>query len=236
VGALGDREVSGAAILLVEGRWAVADSLALPLRKVGLDVTVCHTAVDAISVLKQADPDLLVFDAATMRTSGARTCQRLRRSNEAIPLIHCRGEGEAEPTESGADVYLRQPFTARKLLNRIRALLPANPDSEEIVRVGGLIYYRNKRSVNSPHYGERQLTPKLAELLEQFLRHPDVVLDRKHLMQMVWHTSYIGDTRTLDVHIRWMREIIEGDPAYPKFIVTVRGVGYVFRPAGGDEI
>jgi DNA-binding response OmpR family regulator len=193
---------------------------------------VCHTAVGAVAALEEEAPDLLVFDAASMRTSGVRTCQRLRRSNEAIPLIHCRGVGDSEPVDAAADVYLRQPFTARKLLNRIRALLPANPDSEEIIRVGGLTYYRNKRSVNSPHYGERQLTPKLADLLEQFLRHPDEVLDRKHLMEMVWHTSYIGDTRTLDVHVRWMREIIEINPARPELLLTVRGVGYVFRPAG----
>ncbi len=219
-------------ILLIEGRRAGENSLAPSILKVGFRVTTCHTADEALKAFSRHEPDLIIFDAATMRSNGIRTCHRLRRKNEAVPIIHCRDEGEAEPSPPVAEVHLAQPFSARKLLNRVRALLPADPEREEIVRVADIVYFRTKRSVFQARFGERRLTPKLAELLEQFLRHPDVVLNRRFLMEAVWNTSYVGDTRTLDVHIRWMRELIEADPANPLLVRTVRGEGYVFRPAG----
>ena len=87
--------------------------------------------------------------------------------------------------------------------------------------------YLTKKSVDIEGKGERRLTPKLAHLLAQFMRHPHQVLTRRELMRRVWHTDYIGDTRTLDVHIRWVREIIEEKPAKPQFLKTVRGKGYI---------
>lgn len=222
-------------ILIIEGQRAGENSLAPSVRKVGFRVTVSHTAKQALELCVQESPDLIIFDAVSMRSNGLRTCHRLRRKSEDVPIIHCRAAGEPEPSVWLADVRLVQPFSGRKLLNRVRALLPADPEREEIVRLGDLIYYRNKRSVYLARYGERRLTPKLADLLEQFLRHPDVVLNRRHLMEVVWNTSYVGDTRTLDVHIRWLRELIENDPASPRLVRTVRGVGYVFRPREGGE-
>ena len=127
-----------------------------------------------------------------------------------------------------ADVYLQLPFTPRKLLNRVRALLPVDQVKEEIVRYGSISLYRTKRSVEVNGQGESLLTPKLADLLEEFIRHPNEVVTRRQLMIDVWKTDYIGDTRTLDVHIRWMRELIEEDPAKPTLLKTVRGKGYIF--------
>ena len=217
-------------VLLIEGRRAGENSLALSLRKVGLQVTVCHTSTAALHVFPNDAPNLIIYDAVTMRSNGARTCRRLCRKWETVPIIHCRLNGEAEPTDAEADVYLEQPYTSRKLLNRIRALLPVDPQREEIVRVGPFTLYRHKRSINIAGQGEQRLTPKLAHLIEAFLRHPAEVLDRRTLMATVWKTDYIGDTRTLDVHIRWVRELIETDPAAPQLLTTVRGVGYVFNP------
>ncbi|KAA3661274.1 MAG: DNA-binding response regulator [Chloroflexi bacterium] len=145
-----------------------------------------------------------------------------------MPIIHIRTEGWPEEQEAEADVYLERPFTPRKLFNRIKALLPPDYGKEEIVRCGDLTYYRTKRSVEVVGKGESRLTPKLALLLEEFVRHPNEIITRRQLMQNVWQTDYVGDTRTLDVHIRWIRELIEQDPAYPRRLQTVRGRGYIF--------
>lgn len=218
-----------AQILLVEGRGSDEQSLAPAIRKAGYKLCVVHTGADAVNCLKKHTPDLIVFDASTMRTSGSRNCRRLRRMSPDIPLIHSRSENSLIDESTGADVYLAHPFTARKLLNRVHALLPADSTQEEMVRCGHLTFYRAKRSVDINGQGEQQLTPKLAQLLEEFLRHPNQVVSRRQLMQNVWHTDYVGDTRTLDVHIRWIREHIEENPAKPRLLRTVRGEGYIFN-------
>jgi two-component system phosphate regulon response regulator PhoB len=136
---------------------------------------------------------------------------------------------------AGADSYLVKPFTSRKVLNRVRMLLPTQQGDGEVVRAGQITLYRAKPSVDVGGDGEVRLTPKQANLLELFLRHPNRVLSRRKLMQEVWQTDYVGDTRTLDVHIRWVREAIEADPGNPQCITTVRGVGYIFRLPPGDH-
>jgi two-component system phosphate regulon response regulator PhoB len=112
----------------------------------------------------------------------------------------------------------------------VRALLPADEVNGEVVYCGNITLYLSKPSVVVAGQSERRLTPKLSRLLEEFIRQPGEIISRRQLMQNVWKTDYIGDTRTLDVHIRWMREIIETDPAEPKLLKTVRGKGYIFYP------
>lgn len=216
-----------AVILLVEGKRAGQNSTMPALEKAGYTLKLCHTGNDAIKTLPTFSPHLIIFNAATMRTNGARTCRRLKRNVPDLPIIHIRTAGEAEDPEAEADVYLEQPFTPRKLLNRVKDLLPIDHANEEMVRYGHISLYLSKKSVDVVGKGESRLTPKLVHLLEQFLRHPHQVLTRKELMQSVWKTDYIGDTRTLDVHIRWVREFIEEDPANPCFLTTVRGKGYI---------
>jgi len=216
-----------ATILLVEGTSAKASSMAIPLAKTGLGVTIEHSGAGAVRWAKRNQLDLIVIDASTMRSSGVRTCRRLRKAVPDVPIIHCRAAGLVEDRTAQADIYLVQPFTARKLLNRIWALLPADDLDEEIVRLGPLTLYCDKRSVEVAGEGEHKLTPKMASLLEELLRHPNQILSRNSLMEIVWKTNYFGDTRTLDVHIRWLREIIEHNPAEPKLLRTVRGVGYI---------
>jgi DNA-binding response OmpR family regulator len=244
--------MSGQAIvLLVEGSALGVMSLAPALQKSGLALKVVqirsrqqknleaapdsnldtHLAPSikaAFDWVVASRPDLIVFDTTAMRSHSLLTCRRLRRELE-IPLIHCRAAGEVAEVAAAADVYLVHPFTPRKLLNRIRALLPANDLTEEIVRVGDLTFYVTKRSVQLAGRSEQRLTPKLAALLEQFLRHPNEVLGRRELIQTVWQTNYFEDTRTLDVHIRWVRELIEANPARPRLLKTVRSVGYILR-------
>lgn len=217
-----------AVILLVEGKSAGNGTFAPALEKAGYCIKVVHTGTKALTWSKENQPNLVVFDASSMRSSGTRSCRRLRRALGDTPIIHSRASGESEDRSAEADVYLEQPFTPRKLLNRVRALLPADHLKEEIVRYGQITLYLSKRSVDVAGRGERRLTPKLAQLLEEFIRHPNKVLSRRQLMRNVWKTDYIGDTRTLDVHIRWMRETIEENPAQPQLLRTVRGEGYIF--------
>lgn len=217
-----------ATLLLVEGKNAGGGSLAPALLKANFDLKVVETGSEAMTWLSTNRPDIVVVDASSMRSSGIRTCRRLRKKLGDTPIIHCRKEGQIEDRSAEADIYLVQPFTSRKLLNRIRTLLPADDLKEEIVRAGNLTFFVSKRSIDVAGHGESRLTPKLAALLTEFLCHPNEIIGRHHLMEKVWETDYFGDTRTLDVHIRWMREIIEDNPARPKFLKTVRGVGYIF--------
>ncbi|MCP4420540.1 MAG: response regulator transcription factor [Chloroflexi bacterium] len=215
-----------AVILLVEGKRAGQFTAVPAFKKTEHTLDVYHTGVATIASLKQCIPHLIIFNAASMRTSGARTCRRLKRMNPELPIIHIRASGKPKDETAEADVYLEQPFTPRKLLNRVKDLLPVDHANEEIVRYGHITLYLTKKSVEIAGKGESRLTPKLAHLLEQFMRHPRQILTRRELMRRVWKTDYVGDTRTLDVHIRWTREFIEENPAKPQFLKTVRGKGY----------
>lgn len=217
-----------AAILMVAGKPG-DNTFVTALEKAGYGVRVVYTGAAALASSGKFPPDLVIFDASCMRSNGARTCRRLRRLLETTPIIHIRADHQELDRSAEADVFIQRPFTSRKLLNRIRTLLPVDVAKEEIVRYGSVCLYRTKRSVEVNGQGENQLTPKLALLLEEFIRHPNEVVSRRQLMQNVWKTDYIGDTRTLDVHVRWMRELIEEDPAHPAFLRTVRGKGYIFH-------
>ena len=223
------RERSRRTILLIEGLPELESSLAHPLQKAGFVVDSFVLGKEAVGWSQKHHPDLVVVDASSMRSNGVRISRRLRGILPDTPIIHCRSESERELPRAMADIYLIQPFTGRKLLNRVRDLLPADPSQEEIVRFGDLMYFRGKRSVEVADRGEHQLTPKLALLLEEFLRNPGQVVTRKQLMENVWKTSYTGDTRTLDVHIRWVRECIEVDPSNPALLVTKRGQGFLLE-------
>lgn len=217
-----------AVILLVEGKGAGANSMGPALEKAGYGLQLAYTGAAAVKLVKNSRPDLVVFDASTMRSSGARSCLRLRRALGETPIIHSRSAESPEDRSAEADIYLAHPYTSRKLLNRIKTLLPADKTDEKVMRCGQVTLYRSKPSVEVNEQGEHRLTPKLARLLEEFINHPNEVVSRRQLMLNVWKTDYVGDTRTLDVHIRWMREMIEDDPAHPKLLRTVRGKGYIF--------
>lgn len=212
---------------MVEGTRAGNNSLSLPLQKADFIVAKSHNGRQALILAQEIFPDLVVFDASSLRSNGARTCHRLRGIMGEIPIVHCRTAGQPEEPDVPADVFLEHPFTGRKLLNRVRDLLPADPLREEVVRFGNLLIYRSKRTVDIGGKGECRLTPKLTRLLEEFLRHPNEIISRKQLMLNVWKTDYVGDTRTLDVHIRWVRECIEKDPSNPELLRTIRGKGFI---------
>lgn len=218
-------------ILLVEGERVGEASLAIALRKAGYAVTLVHTSGAALDYLQEGlVPHVVVFDAASMRTSGVRSCRQMRRLLADHPIILTYPAGAEPNTHAQANLYLAKPFTARKLLNRIRTLLPPDELKEEIVRAGDLTLFLNRRSVIVTGKEEVHLTPRLVRLLEEFVRHPNQLVTRKQIMHNVWQTKYLGDTRTLDVHIRWIREAIEPEPERPVRLITVRGRGYIFYP------
>lgn len=216
-------------ILLVEGPREEEESLSAPLERAGFAVVAFDTGRAALAWAQEQTPDLVVFDASSMRSSGSRTCRRLQGILSQTPLIHCRAAETPAEEQLAADVYLQRPFTGRKLLNRVHDLLPADPATEEVVRYGRITLYRDKRSVHVDGRGEQRLTPKLAGLLEELLRHAGELVTRRQLMKNVWLTDYMGDTRTLDVHVRWARELIEDDPSDPQILTTVRGHGFVLK-------
>jgi len=215
-------------ILLVESKNAGGRSLEPALTRSDLTVVVADSGAKALETVSSNRPDLVIIDASTMRSNGVRICRRIRAALPTTAIIHCRDTDHALDRSANADVYLAKPFTARKILNRIRVLLPCDDLKEEIVSAGRITVYPSKRSVYVDGGGEKRLTPKLAHLLDEFLRHQNKVLERHYLMVHVWKTNYFGDTRTLDVHMRWLREIIEKNPAKPEMVRTVRSVGYIF--------
>lgn len=219
-------------LLLVESPKAGDNSFVAALERAGYQVKVAHTVKEAETWLAAETPDLLIYDAVWMRSTGLRTCRRWRTEWPGVPIIHCRGKEQKMEESAEIEVYLRHPFTHRKLINRVRQLLPANAEEDDVVRAGDIVLFRRKGAVSVRGQSEIMLTPKLVRLLDQFMRHPNEVISRRRLMHDVWETDYVGDTRTLHVHIRWLRLIIEEDSADPQRLRTVRGQGYIFNLPG----
>jgi DNA-binding response OmpR family regulator len=227
--------VSKSIVLLVEGRNAGLESLAPAFKKPSYDLSVVNTGEAALNWIGSQQPDIVIVDASTMRSNGARSCRKLRRALQKTPIIHTRARGAAVDGTAEADVYLERPFSARKLLNRVRSLLPADGNTEEIIRYGYLTYYRTKQSVHVAGHGEYNLTPKLAALLEIFIRHCNELVTREKIMLDVWETTFLDDTRTLDVHVSWIRKRIELEPGTPRVLRTVRGKGYIFGLPANEQ-
>jgi DNA-binding response OmpR family regulator len=210
-------------VLLVEGRKPAGERLA-PILKAEFDLATARTRREALARIAREEPAVIVLDAPSIRFSRSRFCCTLEDEGIDSPVLLLHEE-KPPPTQVSARAYLRYPFSAQKLINRISWLLPA-PDGETLRR-GPLKLNVKRRSITK---GDREhhLTPKQAHLLELFMRHPGEVLTREFLMKRVWNTDFVDDTRTLDVHIHWVREAIEEDTGNPDYLHTVRGVGYRF--------
>ncbi len=212
-------------ILLVEGKRNTGSPSFFPglLRK-GYAVHSVPTGSAALACLKDFNPHLVLVDAASMRTNGNRICQSIRLPNPRLPIILILAEAQpAGKIDFEAISILQLPFTLQKLINRIRALLPA--ESQQILKAGQLKLDLEEHRAT---YQDRQvnLTPRLVALLKTLMEHAGEVVDRKTLFSIVWETDYTADTRTLDVHISWLRQALEEDPRDPKIIKTMRGIGY----------
>ena len=209
-------------LLVIEGRHAEIPSFAADLQKKGFDVVTSQNGSQAVSKLKQADPSVVVINAASLRSTGVRICHSIRKKEAKIPIVLIV-EKERPPDGELADAIIALPFTAQKLVNRIKALMPS--DGNNVVNVGPIRLDLEHRRVRSLGKNSR-LTPRLITLLQILMDKHGEVVEREALFKKVWETNYTGDTRTLDVHISWLRRAIELDPNNPKFLKTIRGVGY----------
>lgn len=216
------QEMKNTTLLVIEGRHAEIPSFASDLQKKGFDVVTVQNGSQAISKLKQSEASLVVVNAPSLRSTGIRICLSVRKKDPKIPIILIV-EKEIPTDPELADSVLALPFTVQKLVNRIKALMPG--DGNNIVNVGPIRLDLEHRRVRSLGKNSR-LTPRLITLLQMLMDKHGEVVERESLFKKVWETNYTGDTRTLDVHISWLRRAIELDPNNPKFLKTIRGVGY----------
>jgi len=210
-------------ILLIEGKRADHPSFAAGLTKKGYLVESVPSGTAALAQLDLVIPNLVVVDASSMRSSGKRICQALHQKQTTLPLILVIDKNSDPNDTYGADIVLMLPFTMQKLINRIRHLLPIQNDCD--LKAGSIMLdIAQKRAV----VGEKQvqLTPRLVILLRILMEHSGEVVERKAMFREAWETDYTVDTRSLDVHMSWLRQAIEENPRKPQFIKTVRGVGY----------
>jgi DNA-binding response OmpR family regulator len=209
-------------LLVIEGRHAEIPSFANDLQKKGFDVVSAQNGSEAVSKLKQTNPSLVVVNAPSLRSTGIRICLSIRKKDSKVPIILIV-ENEKPVDKELADSVLALPFTVQKLVNRIKALMPG--DGDNMVSVGPIRLDLENRRVRSLGKNTK-LTPRLITLLQILMDKHGEVVEREALFKKVWETNYTGDTRTLDVHISWLRRAIELDPDNPKFLKTIRGVGY----------
>ena len=210
-------------ILLVEGKRTDHPSFAAGLTKKGYLVESVPSGAAALSHLESSKPDLVVIDASSMRTNGKRICQSLHQQNADLPVILVLDK-EADPKDNyDANSVLFLPFTMQKLVNRVKHLLPIINNGG--LQAGALILDVEQHRVILKDK-QIQLTPRLVVLLKILMEHAGEVINREEMFRKAWETDYTGDTRSLDVHMSWLRQAIEENPRHPEFIKTIRGVGY----------
>jgi DNA-binding response OmpR family regulator len=225
-------------ILLVEDDRTIRETVAYNLKREGHTVLTAEDGVTGLRLAREEDPDLIVLDLMLPRMSGLDVC-RVVRAERPVPIVMLT----ARDTESdmvgglelGADDYITKPFSMRELIARVHALLRRDRISREAadasagdqLEANGLVLDAVAHEVRRDGQAIA-MRPKEYDLLEYLMRHPGHALSREQILEAVWGYSYAGGTRTVDVHIRWLREKLEADASQPARIVTVRGVGYKF--------
>ncbi|GAB3131778.1 two-component sensory transduction protein RegX [Tsukamurella serpentis] len=226
-------------VLIVEDEESLADPLAFLLRKEGFETTVVGDGAEALRHFDSTGADIVLLDLMLPGMSGTDVCKQLRaRSSVPVIMVTAR-DSEIDKVvglELGADDYVTKPYSARELIARIRAVLRRGVDSAAVdgiddgVLEGGPVRMDVERHVVTVGGESVTLPLKEFDLLEYLLRNSGRVLTRGQLIDRVWGADYVGDTKTLDVHVKRLRSKIEADPANPKHLVTVRGLGYKLEP------
>jgi len=218
-----DKKTQKTRILWAGKRRADIPSFVPDLETKGYFVTFVSTGKDALDKLARNKPDVMVVDAASMRTTGSRICKTINSKYPSLPLILINTPTNLPTNEIKADIQLVHPFTIRKLENRIIPYAPS--DGKNLLKVGP-IQLDMERQVIRCNKKEEHVTPRMANLLKMLIDQKGKVIDRDKLFSKIWRTDYTEDTRSLDVHINWLRKIIEKNPKKPKLLLTVRGKGY----------
>ena len=232
----------GNKVLLVEDDRTLLDVLTYNLTKEGHDVITASDGVEALNVARDKKPDLIVLDVMLPKLDGFEVCRILRREMTVPILMLTAKASETDKVvglELGADDYMTKPFSMREFLARIRAMLrraemtriaasSAQETAPSIIKTGGfeIDFARHKVSQSGTSI---DLSPKEFDLLTFLVKNREQVFSRDQLLEKVWGYDYAGDTRTVDVHVRWLRQKIEVDPANPRHLLTVRGIGYKFE-------
>ncbi len=220
-------------ILVVEDEESISDPLSFLLGREGYEVVLAETGPDALTQFDRGGVDLVLLDLMLPGLSGVDVCRELRTKSTVPVIMLTAKDSEVDKVvglEIGADDYVTKPYSSRELLARIKAVLRRHQQEPEEITTGPLTcgpvsmdVDRHTVSVD----GERISLPlKEFELLEMLLRNSGRVLTRGQLIDRVWGSDYVGDTKTLDVHVKRLRKKIEPDPGKPQYIVTVRGLGY----------
>jgi len=227
-------------ILIVDDEEHIIELLKFNLLNAGYEVLTANDGIDAVKIAKAEKPSLLLLDLMLPGIDGFDVCKEIKRNNEmkntSIVMLTAKGEelDKILGLELGADDYITKPFSVRELLARVKAVLRRtnsfNDPEDEIYDSQNLKvdFERHEVSVNSEKV---DLTLKEFELLQILIKNKGKILKRETLLDKIWGYEYIGETRTVDVHIRYLRKKIEEDDKNPRFIETIRGVGYRFNPA-----
>jgi len=223
-------------VLVVEDEDSFSDALSYMLRKEGFEVAVAVSGPDALETFERNGADLVLLDLMLPGLPGTEVCRELRsRSNVPVIMLTAK-DSEVDKVvglELGADDYVTKPFSSRELVARIRAVLRRRGDAEELapaVLEAGPVRMDVERHIVSVGGRSVQLPLKEFELLEVLLRNAGRVLTRMQLIDRVWGADYVGDTKTLDVHVKRLRSKIEPAPANPRHIVNIRSLGFKFEP------
>ncbi|HZQ32701.1 MAG TPA: two-component sensory transduction protein RegX [Mycobacterium sp.] len=221
-------------VLIVEDEESLADPLAFLLRKEGFEATVVSDGPAALAEFDRAGADIVLLDLMLPGMSGTDVCKQLRAKSSVPVIMVTARDSEIDKVvglELGADDYVTKPYSARELIARIRAVLRRGADTDDLggpdgVLESGPVRMDVERHVVSVNGQPITLPLKEFDLLEYLMRNSGRVLTRGQLIDRVWGADYVGDTKTLDVHVKRLRSKIEADPGNPVHLVTVRGLGY----------
>ena len=224
-------------VLVVEDEESFVDALVVGLKREGFLVKVARDGLEALTLFDAVQPDLVLLDVMLPKMSGIDVCREIR-SKSRVPIVMVTAKGSEIDTvvglEVGADDYVTKPYRLRELVARMRAVLRRAPRGAEGEEPGEVLEVGDVRLDPERHEvtvrGEKVSLPlKEFELLELFLSNPGRVLTRETLIDRVWGPHYVGDTKTLDVHVKRLRAKVEEEPSTPKRITTIRGLGYKYE-------
>jgi two-component system response regulator RegX3 len=218
-------------VLVVEDEESYSDALDYMLRKEGYQVAIAADGNAALAEFDRNGADIVLLDLMLPGIPGTEVCRRIRQTSNVPVIMVSAKDDEVDKVvglELGADDYVTKPYSPRELVARIRAVLRRGSEAEDepAALEAGPVRMDVERHVVTVDGAEQRLPLKEFELLEMFLRNPGRVLTRGQLIDRVWGSDYVGDTKTLDVHVKRLRAKLEPDPSVPQYLVTVRGLGY----------